>query len=96
MPHNWAALTSKWLRPMVMCGQHSLPIFCFGVFLSFAAHWVLMQYTRGVWEQLVISAAGILIMIGIAWVLDRADKVPDLFVDAAEIEGKAALEPGKA
>ncbi|MGA8900557.1 OpgC domain-containing protein [Bradyrhizobium sp.] len=96
VPHNWPALTSKWLRPMVMCGQHSLPIFCFGVFLSFAAHWVLMQYTRGVWEQLVISAAGILVMIGIAWVLDRADKVPDLFVDAAEIEGKAALEPGKA
>jgi hypothetical protein len=97
VPHNWAALTSKWLRPMVMCGQHSLPIFCFGVFLSFAAHWVLMQYTRGVWEQLVISAAGILVMIGIAWLLDRADKVPDLFVDAAEIErSKAALEPGKA
>ncbi|MGA7071456.1 OpgC domain-containing protein [Bradyrhizobium sp.] len=96
VPHNWAALTSKWLRPMVMCGQHSLPIFCFGVFLSFAAHWVLMQYTRGVWEQLAISAAGILVMIAIAWVLDRADKVPDLFVDAAETEGKAALEPGKA
>jgi hypothetical protein len=36
-------------------------------------------------------------MIGIAWLLDRADKVPDLFVDAAEIErSKAALEPGKA
>ena len=97
VPHNWAALTSKWLRPMIMCGQHSLPIFCFGVFLSFAAHWVLMQYTRGVWEQLVVSAAGILIMIGIAWVLGRADRVPDLFVDVAEVEGaKAVLEPGKA
>jgi hypothetical protein len=97
VPHNWAALTSKWLRPMVMCGQHSLPIFCFGVFLSFAAHWVLMQYTRGVWEQLVVSAAGILTMIGIAWVLDGADKVPDLFVDVAEMERrKTALEPGKA
>jgi hypothetical protein len=82
---------------MIMCGQHSLPIFCFGVFLSFAAHWVLMQYTRGVWEQLVVSAAGILTMIGIAWVLGRADRVPDLFVDAAEVEGaKAVLEPGKA
>jgi hypothetical protein len=97
LPRDWPALTSKWLRPMVMCGQHSLPIFCFGVFLSFAAHWVLMQYTRGVWEQLVVSAAGILVMIAIAWVLDRADKVPDLFVDAAEIEdGKTALESGKA
>ena len=97
VPRHWAPLTSKWLRPMVMCGQHSLPIFCFGVFLSFGAHWVLMQYTRGVWEQLVVSAVGILIMIAIAWVLDRAAKVPDLFVDAAEIEGgKTALEPGKA
>ena len=97
VPRHWAALTSKWLRPMVMCGQHSLPIFCFGVFLSFGAHWVLMQYTRGVWEQLVVSAAGILIMIAIAWLLNRADKVPDLFVDAAKIEdGKIALESGKA
>src|SRR6202045_3247096 len=94
VPHDWAPLNSKWLRPMIMCGQHSLPIFCFGVFLSFAAHWVLMQYTRGVWEQLVVSAAGILVMIAIAWVLGRADRVPDLFVDAAEIEdGKTALEP---
>jgi hypothetical protein len=97
VPHDWAPLKFKWLRPAIMCGRHSLPIFCFGVFLSFAAHWVLMQYTRGVWEQLVVSAAGILTMIGIAWVLDRADNVPDLFVDVAEIERrKIALEPGKA
>src|SRR5580692_605185 len=97
VPRDWPALTSKWLRPMVMCGQHSLPIFCFGVFLSFAAHWVLMQYTRGVWEQLVVSGAGILAMIVIAWVLDRADKVPNLFVDAAEVDpSKTKLEPGKA
>src|SRR6202045_365881 len=94
LPRDWPALRSQWLRPVILCGQHSLPIFCFGVFLSFAAHWVLMQYTRGVWEQLVVSAAGILVMIAIAWVLGRADRVPDLFVDAAEIEdGKTALEP---
>jgi hypothetical protein len=97
LAHDWAPLKFKWLRPAIMCGRHSLPIFCFGVFLSFAAHWVLMQYTRGVWEQLVVSAVGILTMIGIAWVLDGADKVPDLFVDVAEIERrKTALEAGKA
>ncbi len=39
VPRHWAPLTSKWLRPMIMCGQHSLPIFCFGVFLSFGGHW---------------------------------------------------------
>src|SRR6202012_3323313 len=91
VPRDWPALTSKWLRPMVMCGQHSLPIFCFGVFLSFAAHWVLMQYTRGVWEQLLVSAVGIVTMVAIAWVLDRAAQVPDLFVDVADIENKKAV-----
>jgi hypothetical protein len=97
LPRNWAPLTSKWLRPVILCGQHSLPIFCFGVFLSFGAHWILMQYTRGVWEQLVVSGAGILIMIAMAWLLDRAEKVPNLFVDASEFGApKAAIEPGKA
>ena len=96
-PRKLAVLNSKWLRPLILCGQHSLPIFCFGVFLSFGAHWILMQYTRGVWEQLAVSAAGILIMVAAAWLLDRAAKVPNLFVDAAEFEeGKAAIEPGKA
>ena len=97
LPRDWKPLTSKWLRPLILCGQHSLPIFCIGVFLSFGAHWILMQYTRGVWEQLVVSAAGIVIMVAIAWLLDRAAKVPDLFVDATGFApGKAATEPGKA
>jgi hypothetical protein len=97
VPRDWAPLSSKWLRPLILCGQHSLPIFCIGVFLSFGAHWILMQYTRGVWEQLVVSAAGIVIMVAIAWVLDRAAKVPNLFVEAAEFEtAKAMTEPGKA
>jgi hypothetical protein len=56
-----------------------------------------MQYTRGVWEQLVVSAAGIVIMVAIAWLLDRAAKVPNLFVDAAELKPpETVTEPGKA
>ena len=97
LPRDWKPLTSKWLRPLILCGQHSLPIFCIGVFLSFGAHWILMQYTRGVWEQLVVSAAGIVIMVAIAWLLDRAAKVPNLFVDATGSEAAtAAIEPRKA
>jgi hypothetical protein len=97
LPRDWKPLTSKWLRPLILCGQHSLPIFCIGVFLSFGAHWILMQYTRGVWEQLVVSAAGIVIMVAIAWLLDRAAKVPNLFVDATGSQAaNVAIEPGKA
>ena len=90
LPRNWAALNSKWLRPLILCGQHSLAIFCLSVFLSFGAHWILMQYTRGVWEQLAVSAGGILIMVAAAWLLDRAAKVPNLFVDASEPEATPA------
>ena len=86
LPRHWAPLNSKWLRPLILCGQHSLPIFCFSVFLSFAAHWILMQYTRGVWEQLVVSAAGIVIMVAAAWLLDRAERIPKLFVETPELE----------
>src|SRR5260221_6649312 len=45
-PRKSEILTSKWLRPMVLCGQHSLPLFCFGVFLSFCAHWILVQHAQ--------------------------------------------------
>src|SRR6476660_7039260 len=81
---KWKPLNSIWLRPMILCGQHSLPIFCISVLLSFSAHWILTQYTKGAWEQLAVSAAGILIMVVIAWFLHRAAKVPDLFVCVTE------------
>ena len=95
--HDWKPLTSKWTHPLILCGRHSLPIFCLGVFLSFSAHWILTQYTKGVWEQLAVSAAGMLIMTGAAWLLDRAERVPDLFVDVMESgKRKSIVEVGGA
>jgi hypothetical protein len=89
-PRKAEILTSKWLRPMVLCGQHSLPLFCFGVFLSFGAHWILVQHAqagaRALWMQLLVSLGGIAIMVALAWVLDRAKKVPALFVDTSEVD----------
>ena len=56
------------------------------MFLSFSAHWILTQYTKGVWEQLAVSVVGIVIMVGAAWLLGRAEQVPNLFVKVTEIE----------
>ena len=95
--YDWKPLTSKWTQPLILCGRHSLPLFCLGVFLSFSAHWILTQYTKGTWEQLAVSAAGILIMTGAAWLLDRAERVPDLFVDVMESgKRKSIVEVGGA
>src|ERR1700733_11088927 len=98
-PRKAEILTSKWLRPMVLCGQHSLPLFCFGVFLSFGAHWILVQHAAGgaraLWMQLLVSLGGIAIMIGLAWILDRAERVPTLFVDTGEFDTATAANPRK-
>jgi hypothetical protein len=79
---DWNGLKSMWLRPLVLCGQHSLPLFCVGVFLSFGAHWVLVQYSNSGLEQVIVAFAGFSIMTAVAGVLDYANKVPNLFVDA--------------
>jgi hypothetical protein len=95
-PRKSEILSSVWLRPLVLCGQHSLPLFCFGVFLSFGAHWFLVQYSHSVVAQLFVSFGGILTMIGLAWFLDRARKVPDLFVDSSEFQApKLEIEVAK-
>jgi hypothetical protein len=89
LSRDWAGLKSIWLRPLVLCGQHSLPLFCLGVFLSFGAHWILVQWKSAVIEQIAVSLAGFAIMTVAAWLLGRAQRVPNLFVDV-EVEKKAA------
>jgi len=82
LSRDWAGLKSKWLRPLILCGQHSLPVFCLGVFLSFGVHWILVQWKHQVIEQILLSIGGMAIMTVVAWLLSRAQRVPNLFVDA--------------
>src|SRR5882757_9276280 len=67
LPRDWAGLKSPWLRPLILCGQHFLEIFCFGVFLAFAGHFVLAEISGGAWLHLIISLSGIVIMSAAAW-----------------------------
>ena len=69
LPKDWPGLKSAWLKPLILCGQHSLEIFCLGVFLAFAAHFVMVEFYGGTAMQVVISVAGILIMTGTAWLI---------------------------
>ena len=47
LPKDWPGLKSIWLRPLILCGQHSLEIFCLGVFLAFAGHFVMAERGGG-------------------------------------------------
>jgi hypothetical protein len=69
LPRDWPGLKSPWLRPLILCGQHSLEIFCLGVFLAFAGHFVLAEVSGGAAMHLLVSISGILIMWGMAWLI---------------------------
>src|SRR6266481_50998 len=66
VPSDWPLLQSRWLFPAVVCGQHSLEIFCLGVFLSFAAHFAMVEINQGVGMQIAMSLLGIAIMVATA------------------------------
>jgi hypothetical protein len=69
VPQDWPALKSKWFRPAIICGQHSLETFCLGVFLSFAGHFIFTEVSDRVYTQVLVSALGIAIMVGAAWLV---------------------------
>src|SRR5262249_15728390 len=71
VPRDWPRLNSRWLRPAIVCGQHSLEIFCLCVFLACAAHFAMVEVAGEVWMKFLVSALGIMIMVAtatlIAW-----------------------------
>jgi hypothetical protein len=60
---------SPYAEPIILCGQHSLNIFCLGIFLSFLGHFILVEVSRALPVHIAVSAAGILIMFGSAYFL---------------------------
>lgn len=66
VPRDLPLLKSKLLWPVVVCGQHSLEIFCLGVFLSFAGHFVFTEVSDRLPMQIFVSAAGLVTMTGFA------------------------------
>lgn len=56
--------SARWLRspvaaPFVIAGQHSLPVFCVGIFLSFLGR-LATEADDGAWMQVGVNAAGAL------------------------------------
>jgi hypothetical protein len=66
VPQTWPLLRSWAFYPAILCGQHSLEIFCLGIFLAFAGHFAMVEVSAAIWMQILISALGITIMIGTA------------------------------
>jgi len=69
VPAGWPGLQSRWLWPMILCGQRSLEIFCLGVALAFTGYFVLMETEAGLGLHFLVGICGIGIMSAFAWLL---------------------------
>jgi hypothetical protein len=59
---NWPGLNWPAFRPLIVCGEQALPVFCVGVFLSFAGHLVLVTGSGSIVQQVMVSVSGLSIM----------------------------------
>jgi hypothetical protein len=67
LPRDWPGLEWRIFRPAILCGQQSLQTFCIGIFLSFAAYFVLVETTNAIWMQILVNISGITILCLFAW-----------------------------
>ena len=68
-------------------------MFCTGIFLSFAAHFVLVEISGAIWMQIVVSIVGILMMTALAYYRSwskKADKAPTANLRVQEVERERA------
>jgi hypothetical protein len=59
-------LQRMWAWPLIACGRQSLYVFCLGIFLSFAAHFMLVEYNARLPMQIAVSVAGLASMTALA------------------------------
>jgi hypothetical protein len=57
-------------RPLVLCGRHSLEIFCLSILLSALGHFLLSEFNAGVTMQLGVNVVGIAVLCLTAGMLD--------------------------
>jgi hypothetical protein len=70
VPREAPLLRTRAARPLLLCGQHSLEIFCLGILLSALAHLVLAETAAGLGAQLLADLFGIVLMCVTAQLLD--------------------------
>ena len=77
MPKDWPGLQWRIFRPLIICGQQSLAVFCLGVFLSFAAHFALLLSWGSLLAQFLVSAGGLAIMTLAAYYISWSKRQDD-------------------
>lgn len=87
-------LRSRAARPVMLCGENSLHIFCLGIFLAFLGHLALVEIAGSIAAQTMVIVAGIAIMCGVAymmnWFKERSGRKPVRKPAEASLQGTGA------
>jgi hypothetical protein len=72
---RWVSPQARFMRapvawPMVLCGRHSLEIFCLSILLSALGHFLMSEFNAGFIMQVAINVVGISLMCLTAGLLD--------------------------
>ena len=70
VPPQARFLRSAAARPIVLCGAHSLEVFCLSILLSALGHFLLAEFATGVAMQVAVNGVGIAAMCLTAWTFD--------------------------
>ncbi len=74
---------SRWLRPLDLCGRHSLEVFSLGTMLSLFGHLVFHTFGTSALLQIAVNGGGFAAMIALAAVLEWRKRT-----------GRSKLPPG--
>jgi hypothetical protein len=70
VPPDAVFLRSPAAKPIILCGQQSLEIFCLGILLSALGHFLLSEYNSGIVIQLAVNFVGVLALFLTAKMID--------------------------
>jgi len=69
-PMDAAFLRSAAAKPLILCGQQSLEVFCLGILLSALGHFVLSEYSSTIVTQFAVNVAGVITLCLTAKMID--------------------------
>ncbi len=72
---HWVSPQARFMRsaaaqPLVLCGRHSLEIFCLSILLSVLGHFLMSEFNAGFSMQVGVNVVGIAVMCLTAGMLD--------------------------
>jgi len=70
VPMDAVFLRSAVAKPLTLCGQQSLEVFCLGILLSALGHFVLSEYSSAIVTQFAVNVAGVVALCLTAKMID--------------------------